>query len=83
MFRFTTLKEAARAFSAINNDYEKHSRTARQIAETFFDSKQVTQRILATLWDDRNVAAPTTIEMAWDSIINVLRMKPTNATLIR
>jgi len=47
MFRFTTLKEAARAFSAINNDYEKHSRTARQIAETFFDSKQVTQRILS------------------------------------
>ncbi len=26
MFRFSTLKEAARAFSAINNDYEKHCR---------------------------------------------------------
>src|SRR2546427_325910 len=47
MFRFSTLKEAARAFSAINNDYEKHSRTARQIAETLFDAKQVARRILS------------------------------------
>src|SRR5436309_289335 len=47
MFRFSTLKEAARAFSAINNDYEKHSRAARQIAETLFDAKQVAGQILS------------------------------------
>jgi len=47
MFRFSTLEEAARAFSAINNDYEKHSRAARQIAETLFDAKQVAGQILS------------------------------------
>jgi len=47
MFRFSTLKEAARAFSAINNDYETHSRAARQIAETLFDAKQVAGQILS------------------------------------
>jgi hypothetical protein len=47
MFRFSTLKEAARAFSAINNDYETHSRAARQIAESLFDAKQVAGQILS------------------------------------
>src|SRR6266496_79338 len=47
MFRFSTLKEAARAFSAINKDYERHSRAARQIAETLFDAKQVAGKILS------------------------------------
>ena len=47
MFRFSTLKEAARAFSAINNDYETHSRAARHIAETLFDAKQVAGQILS------------------------------------
>ena len=47
MFRFSTLKEAARAFSAINNDYDKHSRAARQIAEALFDAKQVARQILS------------------------------------
>ncbi len=47
MFRFSTLKEAARAFSAINNYYEKHCRAARQIAEALFDAKQVAGQILS------------------------------------
>jgi len=47
MFRFSTLKEAARAFSAINNEYEKHCRAARQIAEALFDAKQVAGQILS------------------------------------
>jgi hypothetical protein len=47
LFRFFTPKDAARAFGAINRDYEKQCRAARQIAETFFDSKQVVKGILS------------------------------------
>ena len=47
MFRFSTPAEAARAFEAINSDYQKHSRAARQIVETFFDAKQVVKEILS------------------------------------
>src|SRR5438046_2104250 len=46
MFRFTTTKEAVRALDAINADYERHCRAARQLAETYFDAKQVAGRIL-------------------------------------
>ena len=47
MFRFSTPAEAARAFQEINRDYQKHSRAARQIVETFFDAKQVVKEILS------------------------------------
>ena len=46
MFRISTPKEAADAFAAINADYERHSRAARQIAETYFDSKRTAEGIL-------------------------------------
>ena len=47
MFRFSTLDEAAGAFTTINADYERHSRAARRIAEEHFDSRQIAARILA------------------------------------
>ena len=47
MFRFSTPAEAARAFQEINSDYQKHSRAARQIVETFFDAKQAVKEILS------------------------------------
>ena len=46
MFRFGTPQEAARAFHAINADYEHHCRAARKLAETYFDSRQVVGKIL-------------------------------------
>jgi hypothetical protein len=46
MFRFATVIEAARAFASINSDYEKHCRAARQIAETYFDSRRVLEKVL-------------------------------------
>ena len=46
MFRFSTVQEAARALEVINSDYEKHSRAARQIAETFFDDALTAAGIL-------------------------------------
>ena len=46
LFRFSTVEEAADALHAVNADYERHCRAARQIAETFFDAKQITRDIL-------------------------------------
>jgi hypothetical protein len=47
MFRFSTLRETADALEAVNANYERHSRAARQIAETHFDAKQVLGRVLS------------------------------------
>ncbi len=46
MFRFSTLQEAADALASINADYERHCRAAREIAEAYFDARQVLERIL-------------------------------------
>src|SRR6266536_2522121 len=46
MFRFSTLQEAIDALAAINADYERHSRAAREIAEAYFDARQIVERIL-------------------------------------
>jgi hypothetical protein len=46
MFRFSTLDEAANAFAVINASYERHCRAARDIAETYFDARQILQTIL-------------------------------------
>ena len=46
MFRFTTLEEAAAALDAVNADYARHCRAARDIAATYFDAKHVVTKIL-------------------------------------
>jgi len=48
MFRFTSLDEAAIALDAINRDYGRHCRAARDLAETQFDSNRVLEGILNT-----------------------------------
>jgi hypothetical protein len=47
MFRFSTSEQAGRALEAINADYERHCRAARKLAETHFDAKQITAKILS------------------------------------
>jgi hypothetical protein len=47
LFRFTTAGQAAQAFDAINADYERHCRAARSLAETHFDAKHITAKILS------------------------------------
>jgi len=47
MFRFSTLEGAAAAVDAINSDYERHCRAARDIAETHFDATRVLSRVLS------------------------------------
>jgi hypothetical protein len=47
LFRFSTAQEAAAAFRTINKDYHKHSRVARQIAQSYFDARQIAKVILS------------------------------------
>jgi glycosyltransferase involved in cell wall biosynthesis len=47
MFRFSTAQQAAAAFETINADYERHCRAARELAETYFDARQVAEKILS------------------------------------
>ena len=53
MFRFSTMREAANAFEAINADYERHCQAAREIAETQFDSKRTMETILGFAFHKR------------------------------
>jgi hypothetical protein len=48
MFRFSTVEEAAAAFAAVNADYARHCRAARELAEAYFDSHEILGKILAT-----------------------------------
>jgi hypothetical protein len=46
MFRFSTLEEAVEALAAVNADYKRHCRAARELAEAHFDAKRVLGGIL-------------------------------------
>jgi len=46
LFRFRTLEEGARALSAVESDYERHCRLARELAEEHFDAQKVVGRVL-------------------------------------
>ena len=51
ILRFATSEQAAEALAAVNADYERHCHSAREIAEAYFDARQIAERIL-------NVALP-------------------------
>ena len=46
MFRFSSLEEAADALQAVNADYARHCRAARELAEAHFDATKIARRIL-------------------------------------
>jgi len=46
ILRFSTSEEAAAALAAVNADYQRHCRSARQIAEAYFDARQIAERVL-------------------------------------
>ncbi len=46
LFAFSTLQEATEAIGRINNDYSRHARAARQLAENFFDANKVIPSLL-------------------------------------
>lgn len=50
MFRFSTMEQAADALRAVNADYARHCRAARELTEAYFDAKIIARQILeATL----------------------------------
>jgi hypothetical protein len=49
LLTFSTLDEAAAGVEAINSDYVRHCRAAREIAVEYFDSDKVLARLLADL----------------------------------
>jgi len=49
LLTFSTLDEAAAGVEAITNDYQRQSKTAREIAEEFFDSDKVLTALLEKL----------------------------------
>ena len=46
LFRFRDLEEATRALSAVESDYKRHCRLARELAEEHFDAQKVVGRVL-------------------------------------
>ena len=46
LFAFGTSDEALAAIDAINSDYERHCRAARELAEEYFDADKVAARLL-------------------------------------
>jgi glycosyltransferase involved in cell wall biosynthesis len=46
VFRFSTIAEAVEGLAAVNADYGKHCRAAREIAEAYFDARETAARIL-------------------------------------
>ena len=48
LFRFRSMDEAVRALAAIEADYERHCRSARSLAEQYFDGRKVVAHVLET-----------------------------------
>ena len=46
LIRFRSLEEAGRALSAVESEYERHSRLARELAEEHFDARKVVGGVL-------------------------------------
>ena len=46
LFGFTRIEEALAAIDAINSDYERHCKSARAIAEEYFEAGKVAKRLL-------------------------------------
>lgn len=49
LFAFNTMEEIIAAFDAINSDYKKHSKAARDIAEEYFKAETVLEKLLNDL----------------------------------
>ncbi len=49
LFSFTTKDDVLSAIDEMNSDYAQHSRTARAIAEEYFDSDKVLTRLLESV----------------------------------
>jgi hypothetical protein len=46
LLAFRTVEEAAEVIAEVDNRYEHHCRAARKLAEEFFESRNVLQRLI-------------------------------------
>ncbi len=46
LFAFSNMDEAVAAIEAVESDYERHCKAAREIAEEYFDSRKVLTKLL-------------------------------------
>jgi hypothetical protein len=49
LFAFDTIDEVLASIEALNGDYDRHARAARAVAEEYFDSDRVLERLLNVL----------------------------------
>ena len=49
LFVFVTIDEALASIESLNGDYDRHARAARSVAEEYFDSDKVLDRLLDKL----------------------------------
>ena len=64
MFRFQTVEEAAEALDSSRAHYERHRRAARDLAETYFDSKKVVATILNAVRTAQKTSVDSKLETA-------------------
>ena len=67
MFRFSTIDEAVDAFATINADYDRHRRAARNIAEAYFDARQICEQILNLAIGPCGAVSPATSRRQYPS----------------
>ncbi len=53
LFSFQTTDDVLAAINAINGDYDKHRRAARELAEEYFDSNKVLTQLLSAIEEHR------------------------------
>ena len=46
LLSFTNLKEAIEAIKEVENNYKKHAKAARNIAEEYFDSNKILSNLI-------------------------------------
>jgi hypothetical protein len=46
LYSFRTLEDIPPAIEAINSDYQKHSRAAKEIAAEYFDAEKVLRQVM-------------------------------------
>jgi len=58
LLAFSTLEEAAASLEAVESDYAKHCRAARELAEAYFDARRVTALIMSQVESAMGSEAP-------------------------
>lgn len=81
LFGFATLEEAAAAVEAIEADWKRHSRAAREIAREHFDAVKVLARLLDEVGLDSLRARPALTRAAFPAELDLAPVRRSPTTL--